>query len=253
MATVRSSPPTSSIGLAAAATTLGEPIRLVQRRGRRAAPTGADEPNAARISPRSRSTASASEQTAMTIALRGPTFMKVWGWRVGSTSTETISSSGSRALRFTPTRKSSSRMRRSPRTLATSISALSTRRGGSASPAGEAVPRFPPSVPRLRICGEPTVREASASAGSASAISPRIASAYVSPAPSLTVPFSRDQLRSSPTSLRFSTSSGRNRSKFSPTMRSVPPWIGTASGWSALSRSASSSERGVRTSMCVVF
>ena len=39
------------------------------------------------------------------------------------------------------------------------------RSGGSASPAGEAVPRLPPIVPRLRICGEPTVREASASAG----------------------------------------------------------------------------------------
>ena len=50
-----------------------------------------------------------------------------------------------------------------------STSASSTSSGGSASPAGEAVPRLPPIVPRLRICGEPTVRDASASAGSSSA------------------------------------------------------------------------------------
>ena len=68
----------------------------------------------------------------------------------------------------TPTRNSTSAMRREPRTLATSISAPSTRSGGSASPAGDAVPRLPPIVPRLRICGEPTVRDASASAGSSS-------------------------------------------------------------------------------------
>ena len=38
--------------------------------------------------------------------------------------------------------------------------------GGSASPAGDEDPRFPPIVPRLRICGEPTVRDAIASPGS---------------------------------------------------------------------------------------
>ena len=45
---------------------------------------------------------------------------------------------------------------------------------------------------------------------------------------------------SSSTSFRSSSASGRRRSKFSSTIRSVPPWIGTASGRSALSRSASS-------------
>ena len=82
---------------------------------------------------------------------------------------------------------------------------------------------------------------ASASAGC-------IASAYVSPAPSLSVPFSRTQPRSSGTSLRFSSTWGRRRSKFNSTMTSVPPAIGWASGRSDLRRSASSSERGVRTS-----
>ena len=53
-----------------------------------------------------------------------------------------------------------------PRNDAHSTSAPSMTSGGIASPAGEAVPRLPPIVPRLRICGEPTVRDASASAGS---------------------------------------------------------------------------------------
>ena len=51
--------------------------------------------------------------------------------------------------------------------LASSTRASSTSSGGSASPAGEAVPRLPPIVPRLRICGEPTVREPRREAGSA--------------------------------------------------------------------------------------
>ena len=60
-----------------------------------------------------------------------------------------------------------------PPVLASSMRAPSISSGGSESPAGEAVPRLPPIVPRLRICGEPTVREAAASAGSAEATSPR--------------------------------------------------------------------------------
>ena len=134
--------------------------------------TGAAEPNAARSSPRSRSTATASEQTAMTMAFRGPIFMKVCRAPLGLTWAATMSSSSASAFCLTPTRKSPSAIRRDPRTLATSISAPSTRSGGSASPAGEAVPRLPPIVPRLRICGDPTVRDASASAGSSSPSSP---------------------------------------------------------------------------------
>ena len=48
---------------------------------------------------------------------------------------------------------------------ATSTVAPAASSGGWASPAGEAVPRLPPIVARLRIGGEPTVREAWASAG----------------------------------------------------------------------------------------
>ena len=111
----------------------------------------------------------------MTIALRGPIFMNVCAAPLGWMCTATISSSSASAFRFGPTRKSVSGSRRVPRTLASSTSARSTSSGGSASPAGEAVPRLPPIVPRLRICGEPTVREASASAGRAVA-RPAIAS-----------------------------------------------------------------------------
>ena len=165
-----------------------------------------------------------------------------------------MSSSSASAFFFTPTRNSSSGIRRAPRTLATSTSAPSTSSGGSASPAGDAVPRFPPIVPRLRICGEPTVRDASASAGSASARSRCIASVYVSPAPSRSVPFSRDQPRSSSTSFRLRSSSGRARSKLSATIMSVPPWIGTRVRDAPPSVAAPrSSERGVRTSTTTFY
>jgi hypothetical protein len=113
----------------------------------------------------------------MTIAFRGPTFMNVCRLPDGSTWTATTSSSARSEFRFGPMRNSETASRRVPRTLASSTSAPSTSSGGSASPAGEAVPRLPPMVPRLRICGEPTVRDASASAGSSLASSPSIASA----------------------------------------------------------------------------
>ena len=111
------------------------------------------------------------------------------------------------------------------------LGALDAASGGSASPAGDAVPRLPPIVPRLRICGEPTVRDASASAGSSAgelaAPSPRCRSARRRAA---ATPFSRDQPRSSATSFRLSSAAGRARSKLSATITSVPPWIGSALG-----------------------
>jgi len=58
-----------------------------------------------------------------------------------------------------------------PREEAASTTAPEASRTGWVSPAGDAEPRFPPSVPRLRICGEPTVREAMARPGSAPASS----------------------------------------------------------------------------------
>ena len=86
--------------------------------------------------------------------------MNVWGTRDGRRRTATISSSGASALRFGPTRKSVSASMRAPPALRSSTCAPATSSGGSASPAGEAVARLPPIVPRFRICGDPTVREA---------------------------------------------------------------------------------------------
>jgi hypothetical protein len=192
--------------------------------------TGPAEPYAARSSPRSRSATTASEQTAITIAFLGPTFMNVCGWRLGRSRTARTSSSSASAFRFGPTRNSASGSERTPRTLPSSTCASSMRSGGSASPAGDDVPRFPPIVPRLRICGEPTVRDASASAGRSSASGGCIASVYVRQAPSRTDPSSCAQLRSSGTSFRLRIAAGRARSKLSSTSRSVPPAMGRAAG-----------------------
>ena len=60
-------------------------------------------------------------------------------------------------------------MLRRPEAEASSTVASSATRTGSVSPAGDAVPRLPPTVPVLRICGLPTVRDAWASAGSRAA------------------------------------------------------------------------------------
>ena len=112
----------------------------------------------------------------MTMALRGPIFMNVCGALDGRTRTAVASSSAPSALRLGPSRNSPSGSVRVPRTLASSTRASSTSSGGRASPAGDAVPRLPPIVPRLRICGEPTVRDAAARAGSTAASSPLSAS-----------------------------------------------------------------------------
>ena len=57
---------------------------------------------------------------------------------------------------------------------------------GSVSPAGEAVPRFPPIVPAFRIWGDPTVLAACDRQGTRSAKSGHSISEYVRPAPSTT-------------------------------------------------------------------
>ena len=185
--------------------------------------TGPAEPNAARISPRSRSTASASEQTAITIAFRGPTFMNVCRAPRGRHADGDDQLVLGERVRFGPTRNSASGDRP---------------RRADAWPARPRRPRRAAAAARRRrarpcrgcrrscrgcgSAGEPTVREASASAGRSSASSPTIASAYVSPAPSRSVPFSRDQPRSSPTSFRLRIASGRARSKLSATMTIRP-------------------------------
>src|SRR5207237_10028584 len=69
-------PRTSSIGLAAAATCSGKESTS-SREAVTSVGTGPAEPKAAESSSRSRSTPSASDTAAITIALRGPTFMNV--------------------------------------------------------------------------------------------------------------------------------------------------------------------------------
>ena len=135
-----------------------------------------------------------------------------------------------------------------PRVEASSTSAPDAYSGGSASPAGEEEPRFPPIVPRLRICGEPTVRDAIASPGSASPSS-AIARVYVTPAPTRSTPSSRPCCGSSSTRVRSRIASGRARPKFSSTITSVPPHSGIASGCAALASSASSQVAGCSSSI----
>ena len=104
----------------------------------------------------------------MTMALRVPTFENCCGPGAGSTRNAAISSSLRMAFRLGPVKNSRTGTRRDPDAEASSTTASAARSGGCASPAGDAVPRLPPTVPRLRICGEPTVRDAMASPGSRS-------------------------------------------------------------------------------------
>ena len=151
-----------------------------------------------------------------------------------------MSSSSASVFFLGPTRNSASGMRRVPRTLASSSSACSTSSGGSASPAGDAVPRLPPMRPAVADLRRPDGARRLGERRQLARDRLGIASVYVRPAPSRIVPFSRDHPRSSSTSFRFRKRSGRKRSKLTATITSVPPWIGTASGWSDLRRSASS-------------
>ena len=105
------------------------------------------------------------EQTAITIALRVPNLANCCGPVARASSNAVISSSGASPVRFGPVTNSATATRRVPCTEATSTTASDVYRGGRPSPAGEAVARFPPTVPRLRICGEPTQRLAIASPG----------------------------------------------------------------------------------------
>ena len=140
------------------------------RRRRTPRPPGAEHgrpgrADAARHAPPSASSASANEQTAITIALRVPTFANCCGPPRPAPDTARSARPVPATLRFGPRKNSATGTGRAPRADSTSTVAPAANSGGNASPAGEDVARLPPSVPRLRICGEPTVRDAIASAG----------------------------------------------------------------------------------------
>ena len=157
-------PRTSSIGDAASATRSGN--ESASSSGARTRPTtGPAEPYAARSSP------------------FGPQRERADGdhHRVPRADLhERLGAAGARRARRRSARRararSASGRRRTPRAAAAARRGRSRPRprrrrraaAGSRRPPGEAVPRLPPIVARLRICGEPTVRAASASAGSAS-------------------------------------------------------------------------------------
>ena len=96
---------------------------------------------------------SASEATAMTIALRVPIFENCCGASAGAMWNAAISSSSAIALRFGPVTNSATGTRRVPRTDATSTTASEANSGGSPSPAGDdgaEVPADRPAVADLR-------------------------------------------------------------------------------------------------------
>jgi len=102
--------------------------------------------------------------TAITIALRVPIFEKLPGPRRRGQRAPMMSSSAANDVFLGPVRKACHGIDRSPRApLRTTTSASYAASTGNASPAGDAVPRFPPTVPRLRIWGEPTERDACSS------------------------------------------------------------------------------------------
>ena len=181
----------------------------------------------------------------MTIALRVPTFENVCGPVAGSIRNAAMSSSLRAALRFGPVKKSRTGTRRVPDADASSTSASDASRGGCASPAGDAVPRLPPTVPRLRICGEPTVRDAMANPGMRSPSSSMIR-VYVTPAPTRTRPSSVAHSARSATRVKSITVSGRLWSRSISTSTSVPPAIGSASGCAAFIARASAHVDGWR-------
>src|SRR5437867_10666562 len=173
-------PRTSSIGFAApaasrpnsfAAASLGRPGRSQPASSRSPAANrsasfarmivGPQEPRPTPTRRRARSTTSASPATAMTIALRVPTFMKVCAGPASSHSAATISSSRRRTDFFGPVMNSAKGTRRSPFFDLRTTVAPSAASTGSVSPAGEHVPSFPPMVATFRIWGEPIGRAAS--------------------------------------------------------------------------------------------
>ena len=157
----------------AGSTRRGRPSPARRRRTARPRTPGAGsapaEPMPVPTCARSRSSATAKEQTAITIALRVPIFENCCGPGRGRAAPPGSARPAPSALRLTPSVELGRRDRAHAAAAdSTSMTASVASSAGCASPAGEAAPRLPPTVPRLRICGEPTVRAAMARPGSRS-------------------------------------------------------------------------------------
>src|SRR6266508_4260936 len=126
---------------------------------------GATDPSPSRTLRPARSTARPQTTIEITMALRVPTLRNCCGPSRRGTRISWMTSPGWIAVRFTPVMNSSIGRRRVPPRLASTRVASRAPSTGSPSPAGLAVPTLPPTVPALRICGEPTVRAAAASPG----------------------------------------------------------------------------------------
>ena len=125
------------------------------------APSGPPSRARSRCGGRSTSTAIAIDATAITIALRTPTLRNsCWPRRTGTRTATMSSHRATSALRFGPVKNSCDRASRRPPARPARRRHPAPTSTGSVSPAGDAVPRLPPIVPALRICGEPTVRAA---------------------------------------------------------------------------------------------
>src|SRR6266508_2021303 len=146
---------------------------------------GATDPSPSRTLRPAWSTARPQTTIEITIALRVPTLRNCCGPSRRGTRISWMTSPGWIAVRFTPVMNSSIGRRRVPPRLASTRVASRAPSTGSPSPAGLAVPTLPPTVPALRICGEPTVRAAAASPGRTPARSFSI-SVQVTPARSTT-------------------------------------------------------------------
>ena len=174
-------------GGAASATSSPNRRASASRQRARASPTAARRPGAPRRPARARGVGAAEPMPVPTVRVgrvaapartstpRSPSRCACRPWRTAAarapagTRTAAISSSGASTLRLGPgeeRRRPAPAGCRAPTPTSTTAPAASS--GGCASPAGEAEPRLPPTVPRLRICGEPTVRDASARPGSRS-------------------------------------------------------------------------------------
>ena len=119
---------------------------------------GPTEPRATRVRPSDQRNTQA-ETMDMTMALRWPILANSErSGRSAGNSTAVISSSGRRRVCLTPVKNSSQGSRRAPEAERSSMRASKPARKGRASPAGLAVPMFPPKVAASRIWGEPMVR-----------------------------------------------------------------------------------------------